>query len=119
MLTTRTKPMRIFASDHDPIRLLADLSRQMPADVVHTALREYMVNHREELAALHAETQAFIESGDIDGLTAALRKDARGLAEQMTDYSALRRDQARQVADRSAPRHNRSERSTHGEAAVG
>ncbi len=102
MPATRTKPMRIFASDHDPIRLLADLSRQMPADVVHTALREYMVNHREELAALHAETRAFIEAGDIDGLAAALRNDARGLAEQMTDYSGLRRNRGAQSAREAA-----------------
>ena len=83
MATTRTKPMRILASDHEPIRLLADLRREAPADAVHTALREYMVNHRDELVALHAETRHFIESGDIDGLAAALRDDAPGLAEQM------------------------------------
>ena len=87
MATTRTKPMRILASDHEPIRLLADLRREAPADVVHTAVREYMVNHREELATLHAETRHFIETGDIDGLAAALRDDARGLAEQMADIT--------------------------------
>ncbi len=98
MATTRTKPMRIFAADHDPIRLLADLRREMPADVVHTALREYMVNHRDELAAIHAETRHFIETGNIDGLAAALRHDAAGLAEQMTDYSAARSRSAREAA---------------------
>jgi hypothetical protein len=29
-----------------------------------------MVNHRDELVAIHAETRRFIESGDIDGLAA-------------------------------------------------
>lgn len=91
MVSTRTKPMRIFASDHEPIRLLADLRREAPADLVHSALREYMVNHRDELAVLHAETRHFIQTGDIDGLTAALRHDARGLAQQMGDYSARER----------------------------
>lgn len=98
MATTRTKPMRIFAADHDPIRLLADLRREMPADVVHAALREYMVNHRDELAAIHAETRHFIETGDIEGLTAALRNDASGLAEQMTDYSPARTRSASEAA---------------------
>lgn len=83
MATTRTKPMRIFVADHDPIRFVADLRRAAPADVVHAALREYMVTHRDELAAIHAETRRFIETGDIDGLAAALREDAGGLAKQM------------------------------------
>jgi len=87
MATTRTKPMRILAADHEPIRLLADLQREAPADIVHSAVREYMVNHREHLATLHAETRRFIETGDIDGLAAALRDDARGLAEQMADQA--------------------------------
>jgi hypothetical protein len=41
-------------------------------------------------AALHAETRTLIEAGDIDGMAAALRNDARGLAEQMTDYRQVR-----------------------------
>ena len=98
MATTRTKPMRIFATDHEPIRLLADLQREAPADVVHTALREYMVNHRDELAAIHAETRHFIETGDIDGLAAALVADSGNLAEQMADYSAARRGSRREAA---------------------
>jgi len=98
MATAGTKPMRILASDHEPIRLLADLRREAPADVVHTALREYMVNHRDELVAIHAETRRFIESGDIDGLAAALRDDARGLAEQMADHA--RAESGREAAIR-------------------
>jgi hypothetical protein len=98
MATTRTKPMRIFVADYDPIRLLADLRREAPADVVHTALREYMVNHRDELAALHAETRRFIETGDIDGLAAALRDDARGVAEHLAGETAARAQSAREAA---------------------
>lgn len=98
MATTRTKPMRIFATDHEPLRLLADLQREAPADIVHTALREYMVNHRDELVAMHAQTRGFIESGDIEGLAAALRDDARGLAEEMADYPVVRRGSQREAA---------------------
>lgn len=76
MATTKTKPVRIFAGDHAPLRLVAGVEGRTPADVVHSALAEYMTAHREELASVYSETQAFLRAGDIDGLTAALRRDA-------------------------------------------
>ena len=36
-----------------------------------------------ETAALWAQTQAFIVAGDIEGLAAAMRRDAEGLAEEL------------------------------------
>jgi hypothetical protein len=92
--------MRIFVTDYDPIRLLADLRREAPADIVHDALREYLLNHRDELVAIHAETRALIEAGDIDGMAAALSRDTDRLAEQMTDYAATRSQSASEAAVR-------------------
>lgn len=83
MTTTRTKPMRVLADDIEPIRLLAHLRRSTPAEIVHAALTEYLVEHRADLARLHAETQGFIELGDIEGLAAAMRGDAEGVAARL------------------------------------
>jgi hypothetical protein len=76
MATTKTKPVRIFTADHAPLQLLADVERRTPAEVVHSALAEYLTTHRDELATIYGETQAFVRAGDIDGLTAALRREA-------------------------------------------
>jgi hypothetical protein len=35
------------------------------------------------MGVLHAETRSFVDSGDIDGLAAAMRADADGLAERL------------------------------------
>jgi len=76
MPTTKTKPVRILTTDHAPLQLLADVERRTPAEVVHSALAEYLATHREELATVYGDTQALLRAGDIDGLTAALRRDA-------------------------------------------
>ena len=76
MATTRTKPVRILTADHAPLQLLADVERRTPAEVVHAALAEYLTTHRAELAAVYGETQALLRAGDMEGLTAALRRDA-------------------------------------------
>jgi hypothetical protein len=76
MPTTKTKPVRILTADHAPLQLLADVERRTPAEVVHAALAEYLAAHREELASVYGETQALLRAGDIEGLTAALRRDA-------------------------------------------
>ena len=76
MATTKTKPVRILTVDHAPLQLLADVERRTPAEVVHSALAEYLTTHRDELASVYGETQTLLRAGDIDGLTAALRRDA-------------------------------------------
>ena len=76
MATTKTKPVRILTADHAPLQLLADVERRTPAEVVHSALAEYLATHRDELASVYGETQTLLRAGDIDGLTAALRRDA-------------------------------------------
>lgn len=83
MATTKTKPVRIFTTDHAPLQLLAGVERRSPAEVVHSALAEYLRTHRDELASVYGETQAFLRAGDIDGLTAALRRDAGSFIAQV------------------------------------
>lgn len=75
--------MRILVDDLAPIRLLADLRREAPAQIVHEALTEYFAKHRADLAKIHAETQDFIARGDIEGLAAAMRADADGVAARL------------------------------------
>jgi hypothetical protein len=76
MATAKTKPVRILTADHAPLQLLADVERRTSAEVVHSALAEYLATHREELASVYGETQALLRAGDIEALTAALRRDA-------------------------------------------
>lgn len=57
VILVRTKPVRIFESDHAPLRLLAELERRSPPGVFHAALAEYLVWHRDEVAAVFADTQ--------------------------------------------------------------
>ena len=75
-MPARTKPLRIFESDHAPLRLLAELERRSPQEVFHAALREYLDSHRGELAAVFTETQRAIAAGDLDALTAQLAASA-------------------------------------------
>jgi NADH dehydrogenase/NADH:ubiquinone oxidoreductase subunit G len=67
-MTTRSKPVRIFANDDSALEVLAQLRRQSRAEVIHEALAEYLVNHRDELSRLYTETQQAIAAGDIDRL---------------------------------------------------
>ena len=82
--------MRILVDDVEPIRLLAGLQHATAADVVHTAIVEYFAKHRADLAAVHAETQGFIARGDVEGLAAALRSDAAGVAGQLVSRRRAR-----------------------------
>lgn len=74
--------MRILTVDHDPVRLVAELRHEAPAAVLHQAWAEYLVNHRDELLAIHEETQHFLRTGDVAGLGRALIADAGDAAEQ-------------------------------------
>jgi len=82
-MAVRTKPVRIFESDHSPLRLLAELERRSPQEVFHTALAEYLESHRDELATVFADTQRAIASGDLDGLTAQLAASAEAQADAL------------------------------------
>lgn len=93
MATTKTKPVRILTADHAPLQLLAAVERRTAAEVVHSALAEYLATHRGELASIYGETQTLLRAGDIDGLTAALRRDAVPLvAEVAADIPRTGRD---------------------------
>lgn len=67
-----TSPLRVFAADHQPIRLLAELEGISPAELVHRALEAYLEKHRDELAELARQTQRMVEQGDLVGLGAVL-----------------------------------------------
>ena len=82
-MAVRTKPVRIFESDHAPLRLLAELERRSPQEVVHAALAEYLISHRDELTAAFADTQRAIASGDLDALTAQLAASAEAQADAL------------------------------------
>jgi len=75
-MAVRTKPLRIFESDHAPLRLLAELAQRSPQEVFHTALAEYLDSHRGELSVVFIETQRAIASGDLDALTHQLTASA-------------------------------------------
>jgi hypothetical protein len=82
-MALRTKPIRIFESDHAPLRLLAELGRRSPQEVFHAALAEYLESHRDELAAVFTETQRAIAAGDLDALTAQLAASAEAQADAL------------------------------------
>ncbi len=75
MATILTKPIRILASDHQPLRLIAGLEQRTPAEVIHEALAEYFAHHGESVGRVLAERQRLITAGDLEGLTRALERD--------------------------------------------
>ena len=82
-MALRTKPVRIFESDHGPLRLLAELERRSPQEVFHAALAEYLVSHRDELATAFSDAQRAIASGDLDALTTQLAASAEAQADAL------------------------------------
>ena len=68
---TRTKAVRIFASDDHSLNLVAGLLNRSRADVFHAAWTEFLNAHRQELAQVFQETQEALASGDIDRLSEA------------------------------------------------
>jgi hypothetical protein len=82
-MAVRTKPVRIFESDHGPLRLLAELEQRSPQEVFHAALAEYLESHRDELAAVFTETQRAIAAGDLEALTAQLTASADAQADAL------------------------------------
>jgi phospholipid N-methyltransferase len=70
-MATKSKPVRIFAEDDNALEELTRLLRRNRAEVVHEALVEYLVHHREELSQLYDQTQKAIASGDLGALARA------------------------------------------------
>jgi hypothetical protein len=71
-MAVRTKPVRIFEADHGALRLIAEVERRGPADVIHAALAEYMSTHRDDLSNVFARAQVAFQSGDIAALADVL-----------------------------------------------
>lgn len=63
-----TAPMRIYAADHQPIRLLAELEGVSSAELVRRAVHEYMRRHADSLAQTAELTRDQIRSGSFEGL---------------------------------------------------
>jgi hypothetical protein len=82
-LAVRTKPLRIFETDHAPLRLLAELEHRSPQEVFHAALAQYLETHRDELAVVFSDTQRALASGDLDALTAQLAASAEAQADAL------------------------------------
>jgi hypothetical protein len=82
-MAVRTKPLRIFETDHAPLRLLAELEHRSPQEVFHAALAQYLETHRDELAVVFSDTQRAIASGDLDALTAQLAASAEAQADAL------------------------------------
>jgi uncharacterized protein (DUF934 family) len=76
-MTTRTKPIRIFETDHAPLRLLADLDDVSPAELFHLAIAEYLHHHRERLSTTFATAQRLLADGDVEGLTQLMQPAAK------------------------------------------
>jgi hypothetical protein len=83
LMAVRTKPLRIFETDHAPLRLLAELEHRSPQEVFHAALAQYLETHRDELAVVFSDTQRAIASGDLDALTAQLAASAEAQADAL------------------------------------
>ena len=82
-MAVRTKPVRIFESDHAPLRLLAELEQRSPQEVFHAALAEYLRSHRDKLATAFGDTQRAIAAGDLDALTTQLAASAEAQADAL------------------------------------
>lgn len=67
-----TSPVRVYAADHQPIRLLAELEGITPAELVHRALAAYLGAHGQRLAQMARQAQGLVEKRDLEGLAAFL-----------------------------------------------
>lgn len=89
-----TAPMRLYAADQQPIRLLAELLGVSAAELVHRAVVEYFAKHHEVVARTARTAQAAFEAGDFTQLSAALESNAQ----------ARRQRRAERLAELSRPR---------------
>jgi hypothetical protein len=68
-----TSPLRVFAADHQPIRLLAELEAITPAELVHRALSSYLAGRGRDIAGIAARAQEMAEAGNLEGLADLLK----------------------------------------------
>jgi len=69
-MAMRTKPYRIFATDTAALAQLAAARHCSGAELVHEALQEYLVNHRDELLTAFTAAQEALAAGDLERLGA-------------------------------------------------
>ncbi len=67
-MAMKTKAVRLLESDDAVLGLLAAALRRSRNDVVHEALSEYLLNHRDEFSQFISETQKALAAADIDAL---------------------------------------------------
>ncbi len=72
----RTTTARVFEEDLDRARVIGAVRQQSAHDVLHTALQEYVINHRVELEVLFNSVQAAVLTGDAAGLREAVSREA-------------------------------------------
>jgi hypothetical protein len=84
-MTTRTKPVRIFESDIPPVRLLAEMERRSPAEIIHLAIAEYLNAHKDQLAPRFTESQRAVSAGDLDALIRLLTPEADAIAAELLE----------------------------------
>jgi len=70
--TRATSPLRVYAADQQPIRLLAELLGIAPAELVHRAVTEYLRNEQPRIAEVARNAQGAFEAGDFEALARAL-----------------------------------------------
>lgn len=88
-MKTRSKPVRIFANDDVALEQIARILGHSRAAVMHKALAEYVMNHREELTRVYDETQQALAAGDLDQLVRASAAARQAEADQiMADIPA-------------------------------
>ena len=72
----RTVTARVFEDDIERSRVIGAVRQQSSQDVLHLALNEYVINHRDELEGLFKAVQAAVLSGDSAGLRDAFASQA-------------------------------------------
>ena len=81
-----TKPMRLLEADHQPVRFIAELEGRPGYEVIHTAIEEYIQNHRARLGETFVHAQRAIKTGDLGALTELLAASADAQAAEAADY---------------------------------
>jgi hypothetical protein len=90
-MALRTKPVRVLDADHSALRLVASIEGRQPAAVIHSALSEYLENHRDRLVGVFAQAQHAIAAGDLSALTDLLASGASDVANELiSDVDSLR-----------------------------
>ena len=81
----RTTTARIFEEDLERARVIGAVRQQSAHEVLHSALAEYVANHRVELEVLFTSVQAAVLSGDSAGLREAFATEVTPESDQMDD----------------------------------